>query len=253
MSKPKVAFFDFACCEGCQLEVLGMGQPLIDALEMVDVVAWREAISDKSDEFDVAIIEGSITRDSDIPRLKKIREKAKVVIALGACATLCGVQGLGNKFGSEEMLPLVYGDKGKYFDADKIRPISAVIKVDCDIHGCPINPAEFLDVLKSILLGKPYKVANEPVCLECKFNQYECLFDKGKVCLGPITRCGCNAICTSKGERCFGCRGLVDKANLKQAEKIFEKYGYSLDEIIGMFSIYSHKYQPQDNIDKSNR
>jgi len=92
MSKPKVAIFDFACCEGCQLEVLATGDPLIQALELIDVVAWREAISDKSDDFDVAIVEGSIVRDGDIPRLKKIREKAKVVVALGACATLGGVQ-----------------------------------------------------------------------------------------------------------------------------------------------------------------
>ena len=79
--KPRVAFFDFACCEGCQLTVLSIGLPLIDVLKHVDIVTWREAMSEKSDEYDIAIIEGAINRDSDVPRLKKIRERAKVVVA----------------------------------------------------------------------------------------------------------------------------------------------------------------------------
>ncbi len=32
MKKPKVAFFDFACCEGCQLQVANMGEAVLDVL-----------------------------------------------------------------------------------------------------------------------------------------------------------------------------------------------------------------------------
>ncbi|HBT60430.1 MAG TPA: cytochrome B, partial [Elusimicrobia bacterium] len=43
MSKPKVAFFDFACCEGCQIEFTNYGDPVfLELLKHVDVVEFRE-------------------------------------------------------------------------------------------------------------------------------------------------------------------------------------------------------------------
>ena len=239
--KPTIAFFDFACCEGCQLTVLSLGQRLVEILEHADVVAWREAISEKSDLYDIAIVEGSICRDSDIPRLEQIRGQAKILIALGACATLGGVQALGNNFDPSDMLKDVYGDQGDHFEAGKVRALCEIVPVDYSIHGCPINPEEFLTVIKHVLLGRPYRVPNEPVCTECKFHQNECLFDVGKICLGPITRCGCGAICVGSGHRCFGCRGLVDEPNLNAAREVLEEHGYSLEEIVAMFDVYSQR------------
>ena len=75
--KPKVAFFDFASCEGCQLEALNLApQELLDLLAAVDIVQFREAMSEKSDDYSIAFVEGSITRESDIPRIQKIRQQA---------------------------------------------------------------------------------------------------------------------------------------------------------------------------------
>ena len=65
MSKLKVAFFDFACCEGCQLQVYNLEEEILDLLELIEPVEWREAMTDQSDDYDVAIIEGSITRIED--------------------------------------------------------------------------------------------------------------------------------------------------------------------------------------------
>ena len=89
MTKPKVAFFDFSSCEGCQLQIANLEEAVIDVLKLVDVVSFREVMKEHSDDYDIAIIEGSITRPMDVERIKKIREKAKILIALGACAH-CG-------------------------------------------------------------------------------------------------------------------------------------------------------------------
>jgi len=237
--KPRVAFFDFTCCEGCQLTVLSIGEPLIELFSQIDVVTWREAMSEKSEDFDIAVVEGCIARDSDVERLKWIRERAGTLIALGACATLGGVQVLGNKFGHDELLRLAYGNKADLFETGEVRPLSAEVKVDIPIHGCPINPDEFIAVMKHALLGRPYRVPNEAVCYECKLNGYECVYDRGQVCLGPVTRCGCDAICTSRGHRCFGCRGLLEDPNVHAARDVLEEHGYSLEAVVGMFEIYS--------------
>ena len=46
--KPKVAFFDFASCEGCQLALLNCEDVFLDLLEQIELVEFREAISEKS-------------------------------------------------------------------------------------------------------------------------------------------------------------------------------------------------------------
>ena len=92
--KPKVAFFDFACCEGCQLTVVDSLQTHLDLLDAVEIVQFREAISDQGEDYAVAFIEGSCTRESDEARLEKIREQATIVVALGACAHTGGVNAL---------------------------------------------------------------------------------------------------------------------------------------------------------------
>jgi coenzyme F420-reducing hydrogenase gamma subunit len=195
-------------------------------------------MSEKSDEYDIAVIEGSITRDSDVPRLKKIRERAKLVVALGTCAALGGPHVSANRFDTEELKRLVYGDKADQYEAGEVRPIGAEIKVDVPIYGCPINANEFVSVMKHLLLGRPYRVPNEAVCYECKLNGYECVYDKGMVCLGPVTRCGCNSICTSRGQRCFGCRGLLDDPNVNAAKEVLEEHGYTVEDVITSFDIY---------------
>ena len=69
MEKPKVAFFDFAGCEGDQLQVINLEEDLLKVLEAVEIVSFREAMKGHSDDYDIAFVEGSITRRSDETRL----------------------------------------------------------------------------------------------------------------------------------------------------------------------------------------
>jgi len=96
MSKPRIAFFDFSCCEGCQLQVLNCEDELLDLLALVDIVQFREAMTEADWNFDIAFVEGSITREQDEPRLKKIREAAKLVIAIGAYSGMAGINAIRN-------------------------------------------------------------------------------------------------------------------------------------------------------------
>jgi sulfhydrogenase subunit delta len=49
--KPKIAFFDFASCEGDQLQVVNLEEDLLALLEHVDVVSFREAMKEHSDYY----------------------------------------------------------------------------------------------------------------------------------------------------------------------------------------------------------
>ena len=65
-----------------------------ELLEVVEIVQFREAMTEKGEDYLVAFIEGSCTRRSDEAPLKQIREQAAVVVALGTCAHLGGVNAL---------------------------------------------------------------------------------------------------------------------------------------------------------------
>jgi len=238
--KPKVAFFDFTCCEGCQLDTLNIeGQDLVDLVSAVDIVEFREVATGKADHYDIAFVEGSITRESEIPRLKDIRERADVVIALGACAHIGGINCLKNHLPMDEALEIVYGDDAKYYDTIPARPIHAVIPVDFSVPGCPINTAELLRIVKELLLGKTPSLPNYPVCVECKMAGNVCVFERGGSCLGPVIRGGCNAICVTAGRHCWGCRGLVDDPNIDSQKDVLSKYGLTVEQVVEKFKIYN--------------
>jgi sulfhydrogenase subunit delta len=238
--KAKVAFFEFTCCEGCQLDALNLtGEELLDLLNSVEIVNFREAISDRREDYDIAFIEGSISRESEIPRLQKIREQAKVLVAFGACAAIGGVNCLKNTMPMDKAMEIVYGKDAKYYDTIPARPVSAVVKVDATIYGCPMQTQEFLKVVKALLLGKKPEIPAYPVCTDCKMAGNVCIFELGKFCLGPVTRAGCGAICVTGGRKCWGCRGLVDEPNIDSEKQVLEKYGLTPEQVVEKFRIYN--------------
>ena len=167
MSKPKVAFFDFTSCEGCQLTVVDSLQTHLDLLDAIEIVQFREAMSEKGDDYQIAFIEGSCTRKSDEDRLMRIREQAEIVVALGACAHLGGVNALRNRQSLDEISAYVYGDSRDWTEAVPYRrqqvnedlgrvtplaqPIEAIVRVDAILPGCPIDREEFVRVTKQLL------------------------------------------------------------------------------------------------------
>ncbi|MFO7965366.1 MAG: hypothetical protein R6U50_15685 [Desulfobacterales bacterium] len=220
MKKPKIAFFDFACCEGCQLTVLRMNERLFDLIAHVRIVSWREVMTEESADYDIAFCEGSINRRQELERIRRIRETADILVSLGTCASIGCHNALKNHLGPDELRKAVYSDPDYPPDVIRARPITAVVPVDYQILGCPVSMPELATVFKQILTGQEYRPPNQPVCVECKLNDNLCVFEKGLVCMGPVTRCGCNAVCTAYGDPCQGCRGLIDDANLKAAVRV---------------------------------
>ena len=241
--KPRVAFFDFASCEGCQLQIANLEEEILDLIEIVDVVSFREVMKEHSDEYDIAIIEGSIMRPMDEKRLRKIRRHAKILVALGACATIGGINKIRNQWPAEEVKKEVYGDAdikdNEFFDVFQTKSINEVVPVDCYIHGCPITRDEFKQVITALALGKKPEVPNYPVCVECKKNENVCLFELGKFCIGPITRAGCNAICPTNGSPCDGCRGILKKPQIECIMDILEKYDLTYEEMKSRCTMYN--------------
>ncbi len=237
--KPKAAIFDFAGCEGDELQIANLEEQLLDLLNIVEVVSFREVMTEHSDDYDIAFIEGSVTRDHDAERLKRIRDNADIVVAIGACATIGGINSIRNTQDHEEVKQRVYGDKGDMFESwDKAKAVDAVIDVDYKVHGCPIDRDEFLHVVKSLVMGKEPNIPDYPVCVECKLNENVCAFERDEFCVGPVTRAGCDACCVNEGTICWGCRGLIDNPNEDAHMEVLEEYGLTPEEVMKKFSLY---------------
>ena len=243
MTKPRVAIFDFACCEGCQLQIVNLEEEILDLINLVDVVEWREAMSEQSHEYDIALIEGSITRPEDEHRLQIIRSRAKILIALGACAAIGGVNKMKNNFEFNEVKRCVYGKDAEmpHLATTTTRAVHEVVPVDCKIHGCPINGEELSRVIRELLLDKKPTIPDYPVCVECKAKENVCRYEYDEICLGPIIRAGCGAPCPSAGWRCFGCRGMVDNPNVDAAKEVMDKYKLTVDDLKQKMVLFNSK------------
>jgi len=232
VSKPKVAFFELSSCEGCQLQIVNNEASLLDFLSLVDVRAFREAMTEKNEDYDIAFIEGSVTRSDEVDRIKTIRERAKVLVAFGSCACFGGVNQLKNRFNDPTWVKKeVYGSHAIETN-DIAQPLDAHVKVDLQIFGCPVKKEEVEKIVTNVVLGKAIVQPKYPVCMECKANENTCLYDLGEPCLGPITRGGCDSWCPNNRFGCWGCRGPAVDANIEQMKEIMKKNGFSEETML---------------------
>ncbi|MHB8791116.1 MAG: NADH-quinone oxidoreductase subunit B family protein [Desulfobulbaceae bacterium] len=229
--RPRTAFFELTSCEGCQLQILNNEATLFDFLALLDIVAFREAMTGGADAYDIAFVEGSVSRDDEIERLREIRSRAKVLVAFGSCACFGGVNQLKNRFNDLAWVNrTVYGDHPQ--STREASPLSDFVPVDLEIYGCPVSKEDVERIVTDLILGKTVRHPEYPVCMECKANENICLFEMGEPCLGPVTRAGCNAWCPNSRMGCWGCRGPAIDANVGQLEKIMGEHGFSAQTVL---------------------
>jgi len=251
LSSPKVAFFELTSCEGCQLQIMNNEATLLDFLSLVTVVNFREAMTEGADTYDIAFVEGSVTRADEEERLKIIRKNANVLVAFGSCACFGGVNQLKNRFSDASWVKnQVYGSHPIETN-DSARPLDAFVAVDLRIYGCPVKKEEVEKIVMNFVLGKSIVHPKYPVCMECKANENNCLFDMGEPCLGPVTRGGCDSWCPNNRFGCWGCRGPAEDANMAQMKEIMKKYGFSEETMLDRLECFGGFAKDADVLRKS--
>ncbi len=237
--KPKAGVFSFTSCEGCQLTILNLEDEMLELLGAIDIVNFREAIDERRHDYDVAFVEGSITTPDEVEEVRGIRERARILVAAGACACQGGVNGLKSRHDLAYVRHRVYGEGAHHFPSEPVRRVRDLVPVDYEMNGCPIAKAEFVRVTKALLLGRVPSPSEHAVCTECKARANVCLYDKGVCCLGPVVRAGCGAICPAFGEACAGCRGFLSQPNLASMIEIMKSKGISRREVEDRLTRYN--------------
>ncbi len=152
-----------------------------------------------------------------------------------------GINKLKNSFEMDEVRRNVYGTAATmpHLNTAPAKALHEVVKVDFDVRGCPMSRREFGYIVRCLASGTTPVIPNYPVCVECKLRETVCRYEYNEVCLGVITRAGCNAPCPAGGQWCYGCRGLVDDPNVNGARDIMQKYGKTVSDLRGRMELFN--------------
>lgn len=114
---------------------------------------YAKALKSKNvlDELDVAFVEGALSSEDHVKRLKEIREKSKLVVAVGSCAVIGLPAGIRNQFDektNEEIQYLLF----RFAYLPKVLKPAEVVRVDASVTGCPMEPKDFIKVVEKALV-----------------------------------------------------------------------------------------------------
>jgi coenzyme F420-reducing hydrogenase gamma subunit len=227
MRKPKLAVWKFASCDGCQLSLLDCEDELLALAGEVEIAYFVEARrATAKGPYDLSLVEGSVTTAHDAERIQEVRRVSKTLVTIGACATAGGIQALKNFSDVNEFVSTVYATPAYISTLETSTPISAHVPVDFELHGCPINKAQLLEVLTAFLHGRRPQISSASVCQECKRRGNVCVMvAHGTPCLGPVTHAGCGALCPAYDRGCYGCFGPMETPNTVSLTKQLQVLG----------------------------
>jgi F420-non-reducing hydrogenase small subunit len=203
MPKPKFALYWAASCGGCEIAFLDIREKLLDFDAAADLVFCPcimdtkysdvEAMADGA--IDVTLFNGGIRSEENLHMAGLLRQKSKVMVAFGSCASEGCIPGLANLTTREAILDYVYrlspsveagntvrpqpvtetpsGPLTLPVLLEDLRPLEMVVDIDYKMPGCPPVAEQIWAVCEAILSGNlPPKgslvgVNPKTVCDEC--------------------------------------------------------------------------------------
>jgi sulfhydrogenase subunit delta len=241
VSKPKLAVWKLASCDGCQLTLLDCEDELLALAGAVEIAHFTEASSGEVDgPYDVSLVEGSVTTERDAGRIVEIRAASRVLVCIGACATAGGIQALRNFADVAEFTSVVYARPEYISTLATSTPVADHVTVDFELRGCPIDRRQLLELITALLAGRKPQIPAHSVCYDCKLRGAACLMvAHGTPCLGPVTQAGCGAICPAFGRGCYGCFGPVAAPNLRALGAQLRRHGMTEQEVHRVFATFN--------------
>ncbi len=246
MSRPTLAVWKFASCDGCQLSLLDCEDELLLVAERVKIANFPEASSAiVKGPYDISLVEGSVTTAHDAQRIQEVRKNSHLLITIGACATAGGIQALRNYADVEEFTRLVYARPEWISTLGTSTPIADHVKVDFELRGCPVDKGQLLEVISALLASRKPNVPTYSVCIPCKRRGTVCVtVAHGTPCLGPLTQAGCGALCPTYTRGCYGCFGPKENPNVQAVAKTCREHGLDERDVKRLFRTYNVAAEP---------
>jgi len=165
MKKVKVATAWLDGCSGCHMSLLDMDAAIISLAQKIDLVYGPLVDAQEfPDDVDVTLVEGAVSTQDDLNKLQKIRQRTRLIIALGDCAVTGNVPAMRNSIPVNKLLQWIYvegAQEGKVIPTDGVpallrqaRPLQEFVKVDLCLPGCPPPAKSIATVISDLLDGK---------------------------------------------------------------------------------------------------
>lgn len=154
MTKLRLATTWLDGCSGCHMSFLDMDERLADLAKKVDIV-YGPLVDFKKvpKDIDIAVVEGAVSNEDDLEKVRKLRKRSRILVAFGDCAVTANVPAMRNSFGTDVVLHRGYIENTTINPCipDSIiplllphaRPIREIVPVDVFIPGCP-PPADVI-------------------------------------------------------------------------------------------------------------
>lgn len=165
MSKLRMATVWLDGCSGCHMSFLDMDERLLAVADKVDLV-YSPLVDAKvfPENVDLTLVEGAVSNEDDLHKLKIVRSRTRQLVALGDCAVTSNVPGMRNYFSRDEILRRAYLENASLNQSipnemiprllPKSRPVHEVVKVDLFIPGCPPHADALFAALAALLEGR---------------------------------------------------------------------------------------------------
>jgi NAD-reducing hydrogenase small subunit len=165
MKKARVATMWLDGCSGCHMSVLDIDEAILIVAQRADIVYGPLVDAQEfPHDVDVAIVEGAVSSQDDLEKIKRVRERSCILVALGDCAVTSNVPSMRNRLPVKTILERLYiegADEQKGIPTDGVPallkhavPLQDVVKVDLHVPGCPPSAASILFVLTELLDGR---------------------------------------------------------------------------------------------------
>jgi len=165
MNKPRLATVWLDGCSGCHMSFLDMDERLIELAALVDLV-YSPLVDTKDfpESVDVVLVEGAVSTEDDLEKIRKVRQRSKVLVSLGDCAVTANVPSMRNRFPVAAVEHRAYIENAQLNQQlprevipqllPKSRPVHEFVKVDVFVPGCPPSADTIHFVLTEILAGR---------------------------------------------------------------------------------------------------
>ncbi|MCB9358161.1 MAG: NADP oxidoreductase [Calditrichaeota bacterium] len=147
------------------MSFLDTDERILGLLEHVEIV-YSPLVDIKTfpENVDITLIEGSVSTNEDVVKIKKVRAHTKTLVALGDCAVTGNVPAMRNPFGVEATIDRAYFHlvqhnpltPSEYLPRllDKVVPVHDVVKVDFHVPGCPPPADTIYYALTELVRGR---------------------------------------------------------------------------------------------------
>lgn len=165
MTKARVATLWLDGCSGCHMSFLDLDERLLEIAGKIDMVYSPVVdIKEFPKDVDLTLVEGAIASDEDIAKMKMVRGRTKLLVALGDCAVTGNVPAMRNNFVLEDVLNRGYVENATDNPGaptqevpklePKVIPLHELVPVDLFIPGCPPSADLIYFVLSEVLAGR---------------------------------------------------------------------------------------------------